>query len=719
MRANSAVAILLLGTQVPFVQAKKPVTLETVSQWQAAGTPVTVVWAPDGKRFAWKAGKSVWLYDVASHSRRELVSLDALAAAATRGAHPEASEWQNRNVKEQDFQWFPAGDRLLIAAGGDLFVFRIAAGGWTQLTTTGVEERDPRLSPDGRSVSFRRGNDLYSMDVARKMATRLTFDGSDTLWNGRLDWVYAEELEIPTAHWWSPDSRQIAYFQFDVSRQPLYPHADILRLRPVYEPQRYPKAGDPNADVRLGVVPAGGGRTRWLDVGETRDALLARVAWVPDNRALFVQRLNRIQNRLDLLRADAASGTASLILREEDRYWINVHDHLRFLKNGAEFLWSSESDGFRHLYRYSADGRLLAQLTRGDWEVTELSCVEEAGGQAYFVSTERSPLERHLYRAGLSGEDRRRVSVAAGTHEVSMAPSCEHYLDAFSNLSAPLRQALHGRDGVERAVFQDVDRPRLEEYEVPPTEIVEVKAAGGALLYGRLIKPAGFQPGRKYPAIVIVYGGPHAQAVRNHWPGVKWEHAMAHQGFVIWQLDNRGSAGRGHEWESVIFRKLGEKELEDQKEGVRHLISMGFVDSSRLGIYGWSYGGYMTLLALLKAPDLFRAGAAGAPLADWRNYDTIYTERYMGLPSDNPEGYRSSSPVHFASALKAKLLLIHAYEDDNVLFQNSMQMADALQRAGKPFEWMIYPAKAHTLSGNSQKHMLETLAAFFERSLKD
>ena len=406
------------------------------------------------------------------------------------------------------------------------------------------------------------------------------------------------------------------------------------------------------------------------------------------------------------------------MLQETDPHWVNLADDLRFLQGGAELVWSSERSGWRHLYRYSSEGKLLAQLTRGDWEVTGLACVDESDGEVFFTATERSPLERHFYRVRLDGSDFRPLTKAPGTHAVSMPENCAYYLDTHSSLTAPPRRTLHARDGAEWAVFLEADRKPQEEYEILPTEIIEVKAPDGALLYARLIKPAVFQAGHKYPAVVMVYGGPHAQNVRNSWAGLTLDQVLAHRGFVIWQLDNRGSAGRGHAWESVIHRNLGAKELEDQKTGLKHLLSLGFVDSARVGLYGWSYGGYMTLYSVLNAPDLFAAGVAGAPVTDWRHYDTIYTERYMGLPSDNEEGYKRSSPVHQAANLKAKLMLIHCAEDDNVLFQNTFQMAAALQRAGKHFDLVIYPQKTHGVTGSLARHRNESIVNFFEEQLK-
>jgi dipeptidyl-peptidase-4 len=405
------------------------------------------------------------------------------------------------------------------------------------------------------------------------------------------------------------------------------------------------------------------------------------------------------------------------VLTEEDRFWVNLGPGPFFIKDGEEFLWTSERSGFRHIYRYSSGGRLLAQLTSGDWEVTEIAGVDERGGQVYFISTEAGPLERQLYRVSLDGGARTRITAAAGTHAVSVAPACQYLLDTVSRLRPPPRRVLLDPGGAERAVVDDSGAAVLEDFDLLPAEIVSVTAPDGVALYARLIRPAGFEAGREYPAVVFVYGGPHSQNVRDLWQGPSLEQVLAHRGFVVWQLDNRGSAGRGHAWESALYREFGAKELADQQEGVRHLVSMGFVEASRLGVYGWSYGGFLTLYSLLHAPELFRAGVAGAPVTDWRNYDTIYTERYLGLPSENPEGYRRSSPVFSAANLRSRLLLIHNLQDDNVLFQNTVQMADALQRAGRPFEMMIYPQRTHGVTGTARQHLWATIVEFFERTL--
>lgn len=692
---------------------KKPVAIETMTP--PPHLPA-IVWAPDGKRFAWIEEKAVWQYDVPVKKKQELFALGPLEDKAVKPSGPEGFDWQNRRVFEQSFQWSPSGEDMLVSTGGDLFLVHLATGKWEQLTATPEPEHDPKLSPDGRYVSFRRGHDLYGLDIAAKKVTRLTTSGSDTLWNGELDWVYPEELEISTAHWWAPDSSRIAYLQFDVSREWLFPQVDLLSWRAMAEPERFPQPGTPNADVRLGVVPAAGGPTRWMDLGDPRDHLLARVYWSPDSRSLTYERLNRVQNQLELGLADVRTGGSRLLLQEQDAYWINVNDDFRFLGKGRQFLWGSERDGYHHLYLCSVDEKRTTQLTKGEWEVTGVAGVNEESREVFFLSTEDSPLERQLYRVRLDGRGKQRISGGEGTHGVSMGPTAEFYVDTASSLGSAPRRTLHQSDGAQLAVFSEAVPPDVE---ILPTEIVKVKSRDGAQLYGRMIKPAAFSADRKYPVVVMIYGGPHAQTVRDAWSGGDFDQVLAHKGYLIWALDNRGSSGRGHLWESKIYHETGAQELRDQLDGVHYLETLGFADMKRIGISGWSYGGYMTLYALTNAPDVFRAGIAGAPVTDWRNYDTIYTERYMGLPDENADGYKRSSPQTHAGDLTARLLIVHNIEDDNVHFQNTIQMVNALQKAGKQFEMQVYPQKSHGVGGPVRKQMLRSMLDFLERNLKD
>jgi dipeptidyl-peptidase-4 len=707
--------LFLILTTLPVFAQKKPVTLESLKDVKHE-VDVAPTWAPDGKTFLFEKDQSVRIYDPAKKTSRELVSIDKLDEAAVKGPEEGAFGWTNRRVESGGAEFSASGKEVLYLAAGDLFLIHVDTGKWQQLTKTPEPEEDPKLSPDGKMVAFRRASDLYTLEIASGKETRLTHDGSETLLNGELDWVYPEELELGTAYWWSPDSKSIAYLQFDTSREPIVPHEDVLGVRAKYEPERYPQVGENNADVHFGVVPAAGGPTRWLEVGDTRNSyLIARAGWMPDSRNVYVTRMNRVQNRLELLSIGVESNMPTAILREADPYWINLAGDVKFLEDGKRFLWTSEKDGYRHIYLYSNDGKESKQLTKGDWEVRSMF-LDEKNERVLYTSNEGNPLEQHLYSVKFDGSGKQRLDKAEGTHRVSAAQGAPYYLDTVSTLKSPPRTTLHAGDGTELGVYREAE---ANEYDILPTEIVKFKGADGTELYGRVIKPAGFQKGKKYPVIVDVYGGPGVMLpIHNSWRGASMDQVYAHKGYVVWECENRGGMGRGHRFETAIFRNMGAAELADQVAGVKYLVSLGYADEKRIGIHGWSYGGFMTLNALLNAPDVFRCGISGAPVTSWMNYDTIYTERYMGLPKENVDAYKNTALPPKAANLKAKLMLVHNYEDDNVLFQNSLQMTNALQNAGKTFEYMLYSQKTHGVSGAAADQMNAAMLDFFERNLK-
>ena len=712
--------LLFVALAAALLGQKKPITAGSLNQAArlSEGGPGAPVWSPDGTAFAFLEGGKLKLYNPASKTSTEVIETVTLENAAVKADSQGPYEWQNRRVREATVQWSASGKELLYLAGGDLFLIHLDTRKWDQLTHTAMEEHDPKLSPDGKSVAFRRAWDLYTLDFATGHETRLTMDGSDTLRNGGLDWVYPEELDLRTAYWWSPDSKSIAYLQFDTSHEPIYPHEDVLGAKAVYEPERYPQAGDPNADVRLGVIDlVHKGHTKWMELGETGHShLIARAGWMPDSAHVYVERLTRAQNLLELLSYSIHTGAGSVLVRESDLYWVNLHGDPKFLMSG-QFLWLSERDGFTHLYLCSPDGKEQTQLTKGPWEITGITGVDEAAGRVYYLSSESSPLERQIYSIGLDGRNKTRLSKAGGTHAISMGPGAAYYLDTVSSLSAPPHTTLHKADGSELGSYREADSRLQQEFELVPAEFVKYQS-GGVQFFAKLLKPKGFDAAKKYPAIVLVYGGPGAQQVVDRWSNADLAQMYAQAGYVVWALDNRGSIGRGHAFETPIYHRLGEIELEDQKIGVERLVAMGFVDPKRIGIYGWSYGGFMTLNALLNAPDLFHCGIAGAPVTSWQNYDTIYTERYMGLPLENQDGYKETSLLPQAEHLASKLMLIHNFEDDNVLFQNTVQMMNALELADKQFEFKLYPQKTHGVTGPVTSQMNAGMLEFFDRCLK-
>ncbi len=726
-------------TPVPNQQAKALAVERIYGQPSLSGSLTQgIQWSADGKQLSYfqptdqtaDAKTSLWALDIASGERRVLVDSDKLKQLLPRAPRVPGQQTGLGRAAPQHYSWSPKNDALLFFSEGDLLWFDLKTQTAKRLagshSATPAEEKsrktglakitDPKISPDGNWVSFVRNYDLWIVDVVTGQETQLTTEGREELMNAQLDWVYPEELEIRTAYWWAPDSSRIAYLQMDERPVTKYPLVDYLSYAGEMETMRYPKAGGLNPVVRLGVVPASGGDTRWLDLGGDADVYIARVQWLRDSRRLAVERLNRAQNRLELLFVETGSGRLQLVLTEEDSYWINLQDDLWFLSDRQRFLWSSERDGFRHLYLYDLKGKFLNQLTSGSWEVTSLAGVDEKQGLVYFTATEKSPIERHLYRVPLEGGEMKRISKEAGTHAIHLAPNATHYLDTYSNAMMPPRQDLYDADGTHPLAINENRVAELAEYSLQPVEFLIVPGADATPLHAMLIKPANLNPMRKYPVLVNLYGGPHGQLVRNAWggSGFLWHQMMAQKGYIIFTLDNRGMAARGHAFESAIYHKLGQTELADQLAGIAFLRMLPYVDASRIGIWGWSYGGYMTCYAMLNAADVFKAGFAGAPVTDWRQYDTIYTERYMGLPKENAEGYQRSSPVTHAGQLKGKLLIAHGTGDDNVHLANTLELAEQFIKSGRYAEYQLYPGRGHPISDSTARiHLFRRITQFF------
>jgi len=698
--------------------AYKPLTVDRIYSEPSLSGRLTrgIAWTPDSKQISFfesnatgKVGRTeLWAVDVASGQRRVILSAEKLESVLPADAEQSTQATGLGRHAPAEYQWAPGGSALLFQGATSLAWFDLKTQTSRGLVSGKERIADPKISPDGKYVSFVRNHNLWLVSVADGKERAFTEGGTEEVRKGELDWVYPEELEITTAYWWAPDSSAIAYFQMDESKVAKYPLVDFSSPTGEAEEERYPPAGGGNPIVRVFVALVGGGEAHAMDTGENADIYIARVNWLTDSKHIAIQRLNRPQTVLDLLICDAATGSAHAALNETDQYWINVSNDLRFLKDGKRFLWSSERSGYRHLYLYDLEGKQLAQITKGDWEVSAVDAVDEGKGLVYFTGTAKSPLERHLYRVSLDGSAISRITIHNGTHGVKMAPDASAFVDTYSDVVTPPRQDVARADGSLLRVINENKVAELADYHLSAPQFLSVKAHDGMALNAVMIKPPDFDESKKYPVLVFTYGGPHAQVVLNAWGGntALWNQSMAQKGYIIFSLDNRGSAGRGHLFEEPIHYNLGAVELADQREGVAYLKSLPFVDGERIGIWGWSYGGTMTLNAMFSAGGQFKAGFAGGPVTDWHFYDSIYTERYLGLLPQNENGYRASSPIDRAENLKGKLLIAHGTGDDNVHFANTLSLINELIGHGKYVEVMPLPGRGHGASDPAARKVI-------------
>jgi dipeptidyl-peptidase-4 len=703
----------------------KALTVERIYSMPSLSGRVTrgLTWTPDGKQLSYfetkgagrEAKAELWVMDASNGERRLLIAADKLEAILPADASkPTQATGLGRRAPSQ-YQWAPDGGAILFQGSTALAWFDLRAQSARALVSGKATLADPKISPGGRYVSFVRDHNLWVVGVADGKELAITHGGTEEIRKGELDWVYPEELEIKTAYWWAPDSSAIVYLEMDERKVSQYPMVDFASPSGEAEMERYPVAGGANPIVRVLVAALSGGEPRVMDIGAEMEIYIPRVNWLTDSKHLAIQRLNREQNSLDLLIADAPTGSVRVALTEKDQYWVNVSDDLYFLKDGMRFLWSSERSGYRHLYLYDLDGKQLAQLTKGDWEVSALDAVDESNGLVYFTATEKSPLERHLYRVALDGTGFARITQQAGSHAVVVAPSAAAFFDTYSNAAIPPLQELYRAGGSRIAAINENKVTELADYHLSPVEFLSVKSRDGVLLNASMIKPPNFDAKKKYPVLVNTYGGPHAQVVRNLWGGSTflWHEMMAQKGYIVFLLDNRGSAGRGHVFETPLHFRLGAQELSDQRDGVQYLKSLPYVDANRIGIWGWSYGGHMTLHAMFEAGDDFKVGFAGGPVTDWHYYDSIYTERYLGLPK-NAKSYEDSSPAKYAAQLKGKLLIAHGTGDDNVHFANTLTIINELIDAGKYVEVLAFPGRGHGVSDPPARRVLmQRVTQFF------
>lgn len=581
----------------------------------------------------------------------------------------------------------------------------------------GGPQQQAQFSPDGSRVAFVRGGNLFVADPTAGSERQLTFDGRfNHIINGLPDWVYEEEFSFARAFAWSPDGRKIAYLRFDESRVKQY---NMNRFAGGLYPEnytfKYPKAGEQNSVVELYCCDAADGSTVRMDTGEQTDQYIPRLFWTPTGQLGFY-RLNRLQNHFEVLLCDSSGASRVVYDERNDRYVERVDGRtVTFLPDGDRFVVRSERDGFMHLYLYGVSEGLLGRITSGEWEVTELLGIE--GDRVYYLSTETSPQRRDLYTVRLDGRGKRRLTGGDGTYRIAPSRGFRYFISYFSNVRTPNRVTLHRSDGRLVRTLEDnaALRTKLDELQVPVKEFFRFATSEGVELNGYMVRPNGFDSSRRYPVLMTQYSGPGSQQAADRWT-IGWEDVLVQQGYIVACVDGRGTGFRGEEFKKCTYGELGKYETVDQIEAARYLASLPYVDPDRIGIYGWSYGGFMALNCILKGNDVFRAAIAVAPVTSWRFYDTIYTEIYNGLPQDNPSGYDDNSPIHFADRLKGKLLIAHGTGDDNVHIQNTYEMITKLVEYDKPFELYVYPDRNHGM-GPSRHHLMERCIEFVQRNL--
>jgi dipeptidyl-peptidase-4 len=673
----------------------------------------------DSRDFATERfGPARWLENGAAYTTVENRGRDIVRYATATG---ERKVLVSAPFAISDYEWSSDGNRVLLFTNtrrvwrydtrGDYWVLDRTSGKLKQLGGDASESSlmFARFSPDGSRVAYVRANDIYVEDLASGRITALTTDGSDTIINGTSDWVYEEELDLRNAYRWSPDGKSIAYWQFDASRVRDYLLVNTTdSLYPIIKRIPYPKVGTTNSAVRVGVVSADGGTTRWMKVpGDPRDHYIAWMDWAANSGELAIQQLDRLQHTNSLILADASTGAVRTALAEHDSAWAEVVDDLTWLGGGKEFLWLSERDGWRHAYVVSRDGSRQRLITRGAFDLESVQGIDERGGWIYYIASPTDATRRFLYRSRLDGTgkpERLTPAGAGGTHSYQLSPDFRWAFHTMSTADTPpVTDLVSLPEHRSRRIFVDNARVRdaVAALRLPPKDFLQMDIGKGVKLDGWMIRPADFDSTRSYPLLVYVYGEPASTTVRDSWGGSRdlWFHMLANEGYIVASFDNRGTPSlKGRDWRKVIYGSVGELASRDQAAAVRALArTRSYVDSTRVGVWGWSGGGSMTLNLMFRSPELYKVGMSVASVPDQRLYDTIYQERYMGLPTSNADGYRRGSPINFAEGLRGKLLIVHGSGDDNVHFQGFERLTNRLVELGKSFDMMVYPNRSHCI----------------------
>ena len=713
---------------------RRGVDASTVARLPAPGTvtPGSFAFTPDGKSLTYlkaegtSLSRVLWKVDLAGGTPRVIARPPGSGDTDANVSKEEALRRERQRQRDTGITQVVRArkaDVTIIPLGGDLYLLRNSDGPLERLTNTLSPEIDPQPNADGTKVAFVRDNELFVLDLDSKEERQLTTGAKEGLTHGLAEFMAQEEMGRFTGFWWSPDGGLITYQQTDERHIPFF---SIVHQGAEYsvESHRYPFPGAANAKVRLGFdFGPRGGVPYWLDLPSLLDdAYLARVDWTGAEN-LMVQVLSRDQRSLKLYRSANFATEPKLLLDDVSDTWINLHNDLRIIEGTGEILWSSERTGFRHLELYDKDGKKIRDLTSGPWAVDAVEQVDAKRREVWFSGWMENPLEKHLYRVSLGGGPITKVTSEAGTHKAVIAQDSETYVDTFTSRTRPPVTRVVARDGRVISTLDDaaLSDPRVDQLKLTPPEIVSFEGRDGTKFYGAYYAPKSKVFGPKAPLVVMLYGGPHVQYVSENWSMTADMNAqyLAEKGFAVWKMDNRGSARRGHAFESALRRNMGSVEVRDQADGVAFVTKRWpDVDTSKVGVTGSSYGGYMTLRCLTEAPDVFKAGVSIAPVTDWDGYDTCYTERYMGTPINNPQGYHDSSVLHAVDRLKGDLLIIHGMIDENVHFRHTARLVTALIAANKPFQMLPLPEERHSSrKEEGRKYVAERLAGFFESSL--
>ncbi|RUO74347.1 S9 family peptidase [Pseudidiomarina sediminum] len=719
--------------------AASPLTIERIFSAPDLTTsaPRQPRFSPDGHLLTYLKGSTahpniydLWVYDVRQQEHRLWLAASDLVADPSEMSAAERARRERLRIRAAgivDYQWSNDGQQLLIPLAGELFLVNVADQQTRKLNLNATSVTDARFSPQGNFVSYIHQNTLFVFNLSDNSITQVSAEASATEHFGVAEFVAQEEMKRMTGYWWSPDEATIAYTRVDTSPVAIQTRTDVYADRTEVVSQRYPYTGTANALVDLGLWQRSSGTTTWLNLPKRHaEGYLARVKWLPDSSRVSYQWQPRDQRSLTLYLQSREGDEVTEVVQETSSTWVNLHDDLVFLEDARHFIWASERSGYKHLYLYRTDGSLIRQLTSGDWMVDRIAAVDDTTGFVYFTARKASPLERHLYRLSMTTttpSQPTQVSQREGMHSIQFAPNYRSYIDDFSSSTQPPQVSLHGPTGERIAWLHENSinashplAPYLANWSYPT--FGTLTAADDQTLYYKLTTPPLMADNQQYPVIVMVYGGPRAQRVTNSW-GDYFSQYLAQQGYVVFQLDNRGSGNRGKQFEQAIHRNLAQAEVADQVAGVNFLRTQPFVDDARIGVFGHSYGGYMALHLVMRHPEHFHAAVAGAPVTDWRLYDTHYTERYMGTPQENPLGYQAADVLTYAEQLQQPLLIYHGMADDNVLYTHTAKLSYALQQAMIPFELMAYPGKQHALRGRETSiHRYNLIADFFARHLQ-